>query len=158
MWVFCANFVPLAYKIRPHLGICGNSEELSSYWYYYPCLLQYVPVYPLWKTSNLNVGSSSLSACTSHTNGLRKSNSLQITNLCQFCAPDLERTLGFNVRSYWPEHKSGNWWSAIRWLGWHAGDGWTLGVRGGEAQHTDPPGRSLVPPHKILKVVRRIYA
>jgi len=24
---------------------------------------------------------------------LRKSNSLQITNLCQFCAPDLERTL-----------------------------------------------------------------
>ena len=29
---------------------------------------------------------------------------------------------------------------------------------GGEAQHTDPPGGSLVPPHKILKVVGRIYA
>ena len=29
--VFCANFVPLAYKNRPYLGICGNSEELSSY-------------------------------------------------------------------------------------------------------------------------------
>ena len=29
---------------------------------------------------------------------------------------------------------------------------------GGEAQHTDPPGGSLVPPHKILKVVGRISA
>ena len=29
---------------------------------------------------------------------------------------------------------------------------------GGEAQHTDPPGGSLVPPHKILKVVSRISA
>jgi len=29
--VFCANFVPLAYKIRPYLGKCGNSEELLSY-------------------------------------------------------------------------------------------------------------------------------
>ena len=29
---------------------------------------------------------------------------------------------------------------------------------GGEALHTDPPGGSLVPPHKILKVVRLIYA
>ena len=28
---FCANFVPLAYKNRPHLGICGNSNEPSSY-------------------------------------------------------------------------------------------------------------------------------
>ena len=28
----------------------------------------------------------------------------------------------------------------------------------GEAQHTDPPGGSLVPPHKILKVVNRISA
>jgi len=37
--VFCANFVPLAYKNRPHLGICGNAKELSSYWYYYLCLL-----------------------------------------------------------------------------------------------------------------------
>ena len=91
--VFCANFVPLAYKNRPYLGICGNSGEPSSYWYYYPCLLQSFPVYPLWKTSNLNVGSSSLSARTSHTNGLHKSNSLQITKLCHFCAPDLERTL-----------------------------------------------------------------
>ena len=25
--VFCANFVPLAYKNRPNLEICGNSEE-----------------------------------------------------------------------------------------------------------------------------------
>ena len=25
---FCANFVPLAYKNRPYLGKCGNSEEL----------------------------------------------------------------------------------------------------------------------------------
>ena len=24
---FCANFVPLAYKKRPYLGICGNSED-----------------------------------------------------------------------------------------------------------------------------------
>ena len=62
---FCANFVPLAYKIRPYKGICGNSNEPSSYWYYYPCLLLSIPVYLLWKTSNLNVGSSSLSACTS---------------------------------------------------------------------------------------------
>jgi len=23
--VFCANFVPLAYKNRPYLGKCGNS-------------------------------------------------------------------------------------------------------------------------------------
>ena len=52
----------------------------------FPCL-------PTLKTSNLNVGSSSLSARTSHTNGLHKSNSLQITKLCHFCAPDLERTL-----------------------------------------------------------------
>ena len=44
---FCANFVPLAYKNRPYQGICGNCEELSSYLYYYPCLLQSVPVYPL---------------------------------------------------------------------------------------------------------------
>jgi len=29
---------------------------------------------------------------------------------------------------------------------------------GGEAQHTDPPGGSLEPPHKILKVVSRISA
>ena len=29
---------------------------------------------------------------------------------------------------------------------------------GGEAQHTDPPGGSLVPPHKTLKVVSHIYA
>ena len=29
---------------------------------------------------------------------------------------------------------------------------------GGEAQHTDPPGGSLVPPHKILKVVNSISA
>jgi len=28
---FCANFVPLAYKNRPYMGICGNSEEQSSY-------------------------------------------------------------------------------------------------------------------------------
>jgi len=62
---FCANFVPLAYKNRPYSRICGNSEGLSSYWYYYPCLLQSFLVYPLWKTSNLNVGSSSLSARTS---------------------------------------------------------------------------------------------
>ena len=27
----CANFVPLAYKNRPYLGKCGNSEESSSY-------------------------------------------------------------------------------------------------------------------------------
>jgi len=27
---FCANFVPLAYKNRPHLGICGNSEDQST--------------------------------------------------------------------------------------------------------------------------------
>jgi len=67
---FCANFVPLAYKNRPYLGICGNSEELSSCWYYYPYLLQSAPVYPLWKTSNLNVGSSSLSARTSNINDL----------------------------------------------------------------------------------------
>ena len=26
---FCANVVPLAYKNRPYLGKCGNSEELS---------------------------------------------------------------------------------------------------------------------------------
>jgi len=25
---FCANFVPLAYKNKPYLGKCGNSEEL----------------------------------------------------------------------------------------------------------------------------------
>ena len=67
---FCANFVPLAYKNRPHLGICGNSEDQSTCWYYYPCLLQSVPVYPLWKTSNLNVGSSSLSDRTSNINRL----------------------------------------------------------------------------------------
>ena len=70
LWHFCANFVPLAYKNRPYLGICGNSEEQSSYWYYYPYLLQSVTVYPLWKTSNLNVGSSSLSARTSNINRL----------------------------------------------------------------------------------------
>ena len=29
---------------------------------------------------------------------------------------------------------------------------------GGVAQHTDPAGGSLVPPHKILKVVSRISA
>ena len=28
---FCANFVPLAYKNRPYLGICGNSKEPLSY-------------------------------------------------------------------------------------------------------------------------------
>jgi len=28
---FCANFVPLAYKNRPYLGICGNSEDQLSY-------------------------------------------------------------------------------------------------------------------------------
>jgi len=39
---------------------------------------------PTYETSNLNVGSSSLSARTSYTNGLHKSNSLQITKLCQF--------------------------------------------------------------------------
>jgi len=28
---FCANFVPLAYKYRPYLGKCGNSEyQLSN--------------------------------------------------------------------------------------------------------------------------------
>ncbi len=26
----CANFVPLAYKNRPYLGICGNSEDQST--------------------------------------------------------------------------------------------------------------------------------
>jgi len=66
-----ANFVPLAYKNRPHLGICGNSEDQSTCWYYYPCLLQSFPVYLLWKTSNLNVGSSSLSARTSNINDLQ---------------------------------------------------------------------------------------
>jgi len=66
--VFCANFVPLAYKNRPHLGICGNAKELSSYWYYYLCLLKTFLVYLLWKTSNLNVGSSSLSARTRNIN------------------------------------------------------------------------------------------
>ena len=29
--VFCANFVPLAYKNRQYLGICGNNEDQSSY-------------------------------------------------------------------------------------------------------------------------------
>ena len=33
-----------------------------------------------------------------------------------------------------------------------------LRSEGDEAQHTDPPGDSLVPPHKILKVVCRICA
>ena len=28
---FCANFVPLAYKNRPYLGKCGNSEDQLSY-------------------------------------------------------------------------------------------------------------------------------
>ena len=27
---FCANFVPLAYKNRPYLGKCGNSEDQST--------------------------------------------------------------------------------------------------------------------------------
>ena len=27
---FCANFVPLAYKNRAYLGICGNSEDQST--------------------------------------------------------------------------------------------------------------------------------
>ena len=49
---FCANFVPLAYKNRPYLGICGNSEDQLSNWYYYPCLLQSIPIYPLPLTSN----------------------------------------------------------------------------------------------------------
>ena len=80
----CANFVPLAYKNRPYLGICGNSEELSSYWYYYPCLLQSVPVYPLWKTSNLNVRSSSLSALTSNSNRLNKFLILKSDNFATF--------------------------------------------------------------------------
>jgi len=48
---------------------------------------------PTYETSNLNVGSSSLSARTSNSNRIRKSNSLQITELCHFCAPDLKRTL-----------------------------------------------------------------
>ena len=34
-------------------------------------MLQYLPVYPLWKTSNLNVGSSSFSARTSNIKGLQ---------------------------------------------------------------------------------------
>ena len=33
-----------------------------------------------------------------------------------------------------------------------------LRSEGDEALHTDPPGGSLVPPHKILKVVGRISA
>ena len=27
---FCANFVPVAYKNRPYLGICGNIEDQLS--------------------------------------------------------------------------------------------------------------------------------
>jgi len=28
--VFCANFVPLAYKNRLYSGICGNSKDQST--------------------------------------------------------------------------------------------------------------------------------
>ena len=83
---FCANFVPWAHKNRPYYGIYGNSEDQLSYWYYYPCLLQSVPVYLLWKTSNLNVGSSGLSARTSNINILHIIHLLKITKLSHFCA------------------------------------------------------------------------
>ena len=56
---FCANFVPWAYINRPYLGRCGNSEEQSSYWNYYPCLFQSFPVYPLCMTVNHRVTGSS---------------------------------------------------------------------------------------------------
>jgi len=66
-----SNLVPLRGK---KLGYTGErQEEIKAivYWYYYPCLLQSVPVYLLRKTSNLNVGSSSLSARTSNINDLQ---------------------------------------------------------------------------------------
>ena len=49
---FCANFVPLAYKIRPYCGISPNIFYLLSYWFYYPYLLQSIPVYPVHLSSN----------------------------------------------------------------------------------------------------------
>jgi len=53
---------------------------------------------PTYETSNLNVGSSSLSARTSHTNGLHKSNSLQITNLCYEKRPVLSATIHPDIK------------------------------------------------------------
>ena len=71
--VFCANFVPLAYKNRPQFGKCSNSEYLSTYLYYCYYLLQSVPEYLLSKFAVLRVAGSTPARCASLSNGLHKS-------------------------------------------------------------------------------------
>ena len=57
----------------------------------------FILILPTNETSNLNVGSSSLSARTRNTNGLHKSNSIQITKLCHFCAISMSERTGLSV-------------------------------------------------------------
>ena len=69
--------MPLAYKIRPYLGTCGNSEDQLTYLYYYPYLFKYVPVYLLAQFAVLRVARSNRAVCASLTNGLRNSHILK---------------------------------------------------------------------------------
>ena len=62
-----------------------------------------------------------------------------------------------NVRPEGPERQSNYWWGPLCWIGWDAGAGWTWWVRGVLGAVYSPRGGSLVPPHKILKVVRLVY-
>jgi hypothetical protein len=66
------TFVPLAYKNRPHLGICGNSEYQSTYLYYYIYLFQNVPEYLLAQFAVLRGIGSTPIGCATYSNGLQR--------------------------------------------------------------------------------------
>ena len=66
------QFCAISLQKQAIFGICGNSEELSSYWYYYFCLLQFHPVYQQRMTFNQVVRGSSPRRPTSIWNDSRQ--------------------------------------------------------------------------------------
>ena len=92
---FCANFVPLAYEIRPYCGISPNMLSLLSYLYYYSYLLQSIPVYPVHLSSNQQVRASSPCWCASYTKGLQRFAFYVIPKMCLFCAIQFKKLHSF---------------------------------------------------------------